>query len=236
MRLDKYLSHCTALSRKQSRAAIKSKQVTVNDEVITDFGLHLHSNQTIKLKGESLSLPKPRYYMLHKPSGVVCANSDPSLPCVSDYFDGELPGLNVAGRLDKDTTGLVLLSDDGDWIHKVISPTRSCNKMYLAELDTPVTEQTVQTFSDGVLLRGESKPTRPAVLEAANENGTKVKVTIQEGRYHQVKRMFAACGHHVRTLHRLQIGGIKLDRDLKPGHFRHLKPTEIESVSSNESV
>lgn len=228
MRLDKFISHCTPLSRKQSRAAVKSKRIKVNNSIVTDFSLSLQDNDEVSYQSEVLSLPGSRYFMLNKPEDVVCANTDPSTPCAVDLLDNEAPGLKVAGRLDKDTTGLVLLSDDGQWIHKIISPNHHCKKIYMVELDTELNDDTIAQFSKGILLKGESKPTKPASVAAMSVNSA--KVIIDEGRYHQVKRMFAACGHHVKKLHRQQIGEIKLDDSLSPGQHRPLTGIEIKSV------
>jgi 16S rRNA pseudouridine516 synthase len=149
---------------------------------------------------------------------------------VLDLMGDDGIDLTVAGRLDKDTTGLVLLSDDGQWIHSVISPRRECMKTYLADLDGSIDESVVQRFSQGVNLRNEVKPTKPALLRTVQ--GQQVEVSIGEGRYHQVKRMFAACGRHVEKLHRIQIGGIALDTALAPGDYRELTRDEIEGVAS----
>jgi 16S rRNA pseudouridine516 synthase len=144
--------------------------------------------------------------------------------------DMDTEGLSIGGRLDIDTTGLVLLSDDGQWLHRVTSPRHLFSKVYRATLQEPVDQQTIDSFATGMLLRGEDKRTAPAQCEALPDNGA--RVTLNEGRYHQVKRMFAACGNHVVSLHREKIGAVALDDTLTEGEYRILTATEIESFTS----
>ena len=138
--------------------------------------------------------------------------------------------LHAAGRLDIDTTGLVLMTDDGQWSHRITSPRHHCEKTYLVTLESPVADDTAEQFARGVQLHNEKDLTKPAVLEVITP--TQVRLTISEGRYHQVKRMFAAVGNHVVELHRERIGAIKLDDDLEPGEYRPLTEDEIASVNS----
>ncbi len=230
MRLDKFLAHATELSRELARRALRGKRVTVNDEVVKSASLSITIEDTVMLDDEVVEIRGPRYFMLYKPEGYVCATTDGDYPTVLDLmgFDGD--DLSIAGRLDKDTTGLVLLSDDGQWVHSIISPRRECMKTYVAELDAPIDEAIVQRFSEGFTLRNEVKPTRPAMLRSLQ--GQRAEVSIGEGRYHQVKRMFAACGRHVEKLHRIKVGGIELDTALAPGEYRALTRAEIGDVSS----
>src|SRR5690554_1906794 len=164
MRLDKFLSHSTGLSRTDARRAIKAGRVTVNDEVVRRSDRSVDGTTPVSLDGELVSLPGFRYLMLHKPAGYVSATMDNDHPTVTDLLADEPPGLSVAGRLDKDTTGLVLLSDDGAWIHAVISPRRSCPKTYLVTLDQEPDAALIGQFAEGVMLRGEKNPTLPAEL------------------------------------------------------------------------
>lgn len=231
MRLDKFISHATGLSRSDSRRAIKSAAVQVNGEIEKDARCEVSDQDRVTLGEEPLSLPSQRYLMLNKPAGYVSATTDSESPTVIDLLSAmrevEKTQLSVAGRLDKDTTGLVLLSNDGQWIHRVTSPRHEHSKVYLATLAEPVTDDDVQAFAEGIQLKGEDRPTRPARLEA--NTGTEVEVTITEGRYHQVKRMFAARGNKVLALHRRQIGAITLDDALAPGAYRDLTSEEISS-------
>ncbi|MBC53894.1 MAG: 16S rRNA pseudouridine(516) synthase [Gammaproteobacteria bacterium] len=230
MRLDKFLGHATELSRELARRALRAKRVTVNDEVVKSASLSVTADDTVMLDDERVEIRGPRYFMLHKPAGYVCATTDADCPTVLDLMGFDGAELSIAGRLDKDTTGLVLLSDDGQWIHSIIAPRRQCLKTYVADLDGPIDDAIVQRFSEGLTLRNEVKPTLPATLEPVA--GHQVQVSIGEGRYHQVKRMFAACGRHVEKLHRVKVGSITLDTSLAPGEYRLLTPAEIEGAAS----
>lgn len=228
MRLDKFLSHATRLSRTDARRAIKAGRVTLNDELARGSDQAVQPADRVMLDGERVAPPGLRYFMLHKPAGYICATFDNDHPTVLDLLGDEGHGLSIAGRLDKDTTGLVLLSDDGAWIHAVISPRRVCAKTYLATLDAEPDAALVETFAQGLMLRGEQRPTRPA--ELVLQGDCQAQVMLHEGRYHQVKRMFAACGLHVEALHRVRIGNIVLDPELAPGEFRALRPDEIKGI------
>lgn len=230
MRLDKFLGHATELSRELARRALRAKRVTVNDEVVKSASLTITADDTVMLDDETVEIRGPRYVMLHKPAGYVCATTDADSPTVLDLLGFDGAGLSIAGRLDKDTTGLVLLSDDGQWIHSIISPRRQCLKTYVAELDGPIDDAMVKRFSEGFTLRNEVKPTQPALLEAIA--GHQVQVSIGEGRYHQIKRMFAACGRHVEKLHRIKVGSVALDASLAPGEYRQLTRAEIDGAAS----
>ena len=167
--------------------------------------------------------------MLNKPQGYVCSNDDGDYPNIYQFFDYPLTGkLHSAGRLDVDTTGLVLLTDDGQWSHRITSPKHHCEKTYLVTLADPVETHYAQACTEGILLRGEKTPTKPAKLEILDDYN--VNLTLSEGRYHQVKRMFAALGNKVIGLHRWKIGDVVLDESLQEGEFRPLTPEEIENL------
>lgn len=231
MRLDKFVSHATGLPRDITKRVIRKKQVTVNNKVVTKASLHINEQDQVAFDGELLALPKPRYLMLHKPAGYICATQDAEHSIVLDLIE-DIPteGLSIAGRLDIDTTGLVLLSDDGQWLHRVTSPRHLFSKVYRATLHEPVDDKTIESFAEGILLNNEDKITVPAQCRALPDN--RAVVTLNEGRYHQVKRMFAACGNHVTALHRLQIGAVILDDDLQPGQYRDLTEAEIASFNA----
>jgi 16S rRNA pseudouridine516 synthase len=167
--------------------------------------------------------------MLNKPQGYVCSTDDPDHPTVL-YFLEEPTAykLHAAGRLDIDTTGLVLMTDDGQWSHRITSPRHHCEKTYLVTLESPLADDTAAQFTAGVQLHNEKDLTKPATLEVVSE--CQVRLTISEGRYHQVKRMFAAVGNHVVALHRERIGAIVMDEDLGEGEYRPLTAEEIASV------
>ncbi|MCW8193986.1 pseudouridine synthase [Proteobacteria bacterium 005FR1] len=233
MRLDKFISHATGLSRSESRRAIKSAAVQVNGELERSAQRELSDLDRVTLRDELLTLPSPRYLMLNKPAGYVSATTDSENPTVIDLLEGvrevEKAQLSVAGRLDKDTTGLVLLSSDGQWIHRVTSPRHEHFKVYIAGLAEAVSDDDVRAFAEGIQLKGETRPTRPARLDVVAERTAEVSVV--EGRYHQVRRMFAARGNHVVSLHRREIGPIILDPALAPGDYRDLTAEEVSSFS-----
>ena len=229
MRLDYFLAHSTGLSRKQVKALIGRGEVQVEGEPRPKANTRLASGQGVWLRGEPLALPGHRYLMLHKPAGVVCSTEDPEHRTVLDLIPVELRrDLHPAGRLDRDTTGLVLLTSDGDWSHRLTSPNHQCAKRYRVRCADPVSDGDLQALRDGVLLRGEEKATLPAKAERVGES--ELLLTITEGRYHQVKRMLAARGNKVVGLHREQIGAIVLDAGLAPGEYRALTEEEIASL------
>ncbi|MCW8127963.1 16S rRNA pseudouridine(516) synthase RsuA [Microbulbifer halophilus] len=229
MRLDKAVSQVTDLSRSDVKKAAKAERITVNDKITTNPAAKISDADAICLDGEPLAEPGPRYIMLHKPLGHVSASRDSEHPTVLDLIDEpNKHKLHVAGRLDIDTTGLVLLTDDGQWSHRITSPRHHCDKTYYAHLAERISDNAVEKFAKGIWLDNEKKRTRPARLEILYAN--EVRVTINEGRYHQVKRMFAALGNRVLELHRERIGDIELDEELEPGDYRFLTEEEIASV------
>ncbi|WFQ80109.1 16S rRNA pseudouridine(516) synthase RsuA [Xenorhabdus sp. SF857] len=230
MRLDKFLSQQLGISRNDVGRELRAGRVTVGDEIIKTRAYKLKSDQQVAYDGTILQqLNGPRYFMLNKPQGYVCSTDDPSNPTILYFIDEPVSHqLHSAGRLDIDTTGLVLLTDDGQWSHRITSPKHHCEKTYLVRLEHPVAEDTEQKFLAGVQLNGEKTLTKPAQLEIIEPE--LVRLTISEGRYHQVKRMFAAVGNHVVALHRARIGEIYLDPALEPGEYRALTDNEINSI------
>ncbi|WHI52911.1 16S rRNA pseudouridine(516) synthase RsuA [Microbulbifer sp. MLAF003] len=229
IRLDKAVSQVTDLSRSDVKRAAKAERISVNGEIVTDPAAKVQAGDALYLDGEPLHEPGPRYIMLNKPLGYVSATKDGEHPTVLDLIDEPNKSkLHIAGRLDIDTTGLVLLTDDGQWSHKVTSPNHHCDKTYYAMLAERIEEDAVAKFAKGIWLNNEKKRTKPAKLEILYAN--EVRLTIGEGRYHQVKRMFAALGNRVLELHRERIGDISLDEELQEGDYRLLTPEEIASV------
>ena len=229
MRLDKYISQVTDFSRKEIKRVIKAGLITINDEVCKDPSLHVGDNDSVCAEGELIQAPRPRYFMLNKPQGYVCATKDKEHPTVLELIDEpNLDKLQIAGRLDIDTTGLVLITDDGKWNHAVASPKRDCKKTYLVTTADDIDDSVGEQFDQGVMLEGELKPTLPATLEVLYAN--EAKLTISEGKYHQVKRMFGAIGNRVVELHREKIGDIVLCAELELGEYRELTDLEIKSV------
>ncbi|WP_417616842.1 16S rRNA pseudouridine(516) synthase RsuA [Oceanisphaera sp.] len=228
MRLDRFLSESTGLSRSVAKKALHRGDVTIDGVVVKKSDLQI-DGQEVRLEGRLLTTPSDRYLLLHKPAGYISATQDDVHPCVLQLLPPALRrNLQCAGRLDVDTTGLLLLTDDGQWSHRLRSPKKACNKVYQVDLAEPLAEDVAARFAEGLLLHGEDKATLPAQLEVITPS--RVLLTIQEGKYHQVKRMFAAVGNHVSALHRLQVGSIVLDDGLAEGEWRHLSAEEIASI------
>jgi 16S rRNA pseudouridine516 synthase len=231
IRLDQFIANSSELSRKDAKRAIGRKRVSVDGEIVTSPNVKIPDTSRVILDGKPLSLPSELYLMLHKPSGYVSATRDGEHPTVLDLLPAELArrtGLHIAGRLDMDTSGLLLLTTDGQWSHRITSPRHDCSKVYRVGLDRPLDTTAHQTLENGLMLEGEDKPTLPASVHKLEDR--LVELTIGEGRYHQVKRMMAAVGNHVTRLHRQRVGAITLDPGLKPGQFRPLTQEEIDSV------
>lgn len=229
MRLDHFIASCTELSRKEAKRAIATGAVTVAGDRCRSASTKILPDTEVCLDGRRLSLPGDRYLMLHKPPGVVSATVDSEHPTALDLLPPELArDLHIAGRLDIDTTGLLLLTTDGQWSHRITSPRTDCPKTYRVTLRDPLSPAAEQALCSGVRLRNEAAPTRPARI--ARQGERLIELTISEGRYHQVKRMLAAVGNQVEALHRIRIGAIELDPALAPGAFRPLTADEIASV------
>lgn len=226
MRLDKYLCHATGLTRSQAQKSIRRREVEVDGVEVRDPSRSVGDENEVVWQGREVRLSGPRYFMLNKPAGVVCATIDSQHTTVIDLLDEANPrGLHVAGRLDIDTTGLVLISDDGEWSHRITSPKHKCEKSYLVTLAEPLDESLIASFAAGIELKGEKEKSKPAQLEILSL--TEARLIIREGKYHQVKRMFAAVGNHVVTLHRERIGELLLDSKLEEGECRSLSEEEV---------
>ncbi|MDN3639516.1 16S rRNA pseudouridine(516) synthase RsuA [Simiduia curdlanivorans] len=229
MRIDRWVSQATDLSRKQVHAALKEGRISVNNGAVTSPAFPVRADDVVSLDGENIKAAGARYFMLHKPAGYLCATTDAHHPTVLDLLDEpNRHGLQIVGRLDLDTTGLLLITDDGRWNHRVTSPKRECAKTYLATLAEPLVDTAEEQFRQGILLRNETHPTRPATVETLPNN--QCRVTISEGRYHQVKRMLGAVNNRVIALHRERIGNISLDPTLTEGSYRPLTTEEISSI------
>ena len=232
MRLDRFLSQSTGLSRSQVRALIRQGRVRVNGERRKDAALQVATAATVTLDDRVLQLPQALYLMLHKPRGLLSATRDDRQATVMTLLPEDLAGrVHLVGRLDKDTSGLLLLSDDGQWSHRISAPRRHCPKVYAAELAERLVEDAEARLAAGISLRGESRPCAPARLERLA--GPRVRITVTDGRYHLVRRMVAALGNRVVPLHRERIGGLALDPTLAPGEWRTLTAGEREAVFSD---
>ena len=239
MRLDKFICKSTELTRTEAKKVLKSGEVRVNGAVAKNAAMQVHENNTITIDGQELTARGSRYYILHKVVDSICSNVDEGYPSVLNFIEVDKAfDLHIAGRLDADTTGLVLLTDDGRWSHNVISPKKQCQKTYRVWLRNEISDEKladlVTRFDEGLQLQGEDSLTRPAILKRVPEVDlvdeasyrSEVLLTITEGKYHQVKRMFSAVGNRVVGLHREQIGQIILG-DLAPGEWRALTEAEI---------
>lgn len=230
MRLDKLLSECGVGSRKEIKQLIKSGRVSVDGSAAASPEQKLDTDKAdVCLDGKRIAYAKYRYYMMNKPSGVLSATDDGKQKTVLDLTTPEMKkmGLFPVGRLDKDTTGLLILTNDGDFAHRVISPKSEIVKVYHARTETPVNDADIAAFADGLTL-GDGTKCLPAGLKPLPDGSCLVEV--MEGKYHQVKRMLASRGKTVTELKRLSIGGLKLDESLSPGSFRALEQNELCSV------
>lgn len=229
MRLDKFICHHTGISRAEAKRVLRQDRVLCNGRPLRDPAYKVLDDDEVELNDRILGQVRQRYLMLNKPMDSICSTVDEDYPSVLNYLDlPNLRGLHIAGRLDVDTTGLVLITDDGQWSHKITSPKKLCPKIYHVWLSEPLSQQAEQALSEGVQLHGEDELTRPAIIERLDD--TQVLITITEGKYHQVKRMFAAVGNKVEGLHRESIGDIVLDDELMEGEWRELTEEEINSV------
>lgn len=228
-RLDKFLSEYTGLSRSQATKALRQNLVKVNQQVIKDGALKISPEDQVEFDGTLLEWTiGNQYFLLFKPEGYICSHDDGEYPTVYQFFDYPLSSrLHTAGRLDVDTTGLVLLTDDGQWSHRITSPKYHCEKTYLVTLADPVEDFYLEQCAQGILLKGEKQPTKPAQIEIIDDYN--LNLTIVEGKYHQVKRMFAALGNKVIALHRWRIGQIILDPQLEEGQYLALTNAEVQS-------
>ena len=231
-RLDKYISSRGAESRKEAQKLIKSGAVTVDGAVCTKIDFKIDPDSTeVFVNGQAVG-EKYVYIMMNKPAGVVSATEDSREKTVIDILPKELKrkGLFPAGRLDKDTEGLLIITNDGDFAHRMLSPKKHVEKKYVAKLNGEITDQIVKDFESGVVLSDGYK-CLPAKLETG-ENGDKNVgiVTISEGKYHQVKRMFAVKGLNVVHLKRISIGNLYLDSNLPIGTSKYLTNLEIQHI------
>ncbi|QOV30986.1 16S rRNA pseudouridine(516) synthase RsuA [Vibrio diabolicus] len=231
MRLDKYLCDALGATRKQATKIIKSGDITVDGEVQKSGAFKVPEGAEVMWEDRVIGAPGPRYIMLYKPADFVCSHEDDYNQTAFALLDEpKIENLHFAGRLDVDTTGLVLITDDGKWSHRITSPKHKCEKTYRVWLVDAIQPDYAEKLEQGIILRNESEATLPARLEIVNEAENEVLLTIVEGKYHQVKRMFAALGNKVEYLHRERIGSIELDEALEPGDYRYLSQEEIDSI------
>jgi len=237
MRLDKLLAHAGVGTRKQVKKLIKKGAVTVNGQPARDAGMIIDpSHDEVFMDDARINYREMIYIMMNKPKGVITSTYDPSERTVVDLLPPEMTILNPSpvGRLDKDTEGLLLITNDGELAHRLLSPKKKVVKKYYAQIQGIVDENDVQAFEEGITLEDGYK-TLPAGLEIIRAaDVSEVYVYLTEGKYHQVKRMFKALDKHVIYLKRVAMGSLILDEDLEPGKWREL--TEEEVASLKESI
>ena len=234
LRLDKYLTEMGCGTRSQVKKEILKGSVSVNGEIAKKAERKVDTEKDeIIFKGEKIFYAGYEYFMLNKPAGVVSATEDKKERTVIDLIkESKRKDLFPAGRLDKDTEGLLLITNDGQLAHRLLSPKKHVDKVYYAKIDGMVTEEDVKRFAEGIDIGAEEEEmTRPAkldIMKSAEES--EIRLTIHEGKFHQVKRMFLAVGKEVTYLKRERMGTLCLDENLKPGEYRLLTEEEIENV------
>ena len=236
LRLDRLLANLGYGSRREMQALAKNGRITFDGEPMTDGDKHVPLTRDLpdhlKLDGKPIDPPPGIALMLHKPLGTTCSHKEAG-PLVYDLLPTRWrmrdPAISTIGRLDKDTSGLLLLTDDGALLHRVISPKNHVAKRYRATLDRPLTGEEAAIFASGeLMLESETRPLLPAVMETLSP--TEALLTLTEGRYHQVRRMFAAVGNHVVALHRESMGGLSLPDDLPAGAFRLMSDADLAAI------
>ncbi len=236
-RLDKLIAAQGMLSRSEVKAMAKRGEIVVNGAVVKDCSLKVSYDDEIKINGKALAKSEFVYIMLNKPRGVVSASEDKRDKTVVDILPEEFKRKNLfpAGRLDKDTTGFSLITDDGEFAHRILSPSRHVDKTYVAKVSDKIDfPKAKKAFKDGVVL-GDGTVLLSAELELLEDDENQIyKVVIKEGKYHQVKRMFASLGTKVIELRRIAIGGLFLDESLGEGEARFISAEELKLIESNK--
>ena len=227
MRVDRFLSNLPQFNRQQVRLLLIEKRIQVDGQIICDPRHEIRAFSRIEFDGQVLQAGKPaRYFMLHKPPGCVSATQDPEHPTVLDLLDEpDKHELHIAGRLDFNTSGLMLITNDGHWSRRLTQPQTKLPKVYYVETEQEITAAYVTKFNEGVYFAYENLTTQPAELELLGPRSA--RLSIVEGRYHQVKRMFGFFDNKVLRLHRESIGALVLDSQLAPGQYRALSPAQI---------
>lgn len=232
MRLDKYLAGAMQIPRSAARALVARGAVTVDGAVCRKADMPLAGGEAVCADGKPLDREEYVYIMLHKPQGVVSASTDGRDVTVVDLLEGAYPRRKLfpAGRLDKTSTGFVLLTDDGGFAHDILSPRHHVSKTYTVTIDTPLTQEMCTGFAAGVTL-ADGTALSPAEVTALSPDGCTVRVVLRQGVYHQIKRMFGVYGAGVNALHREAIGGLALDAQLAPGQWRELSDEEVAKIA-----
>lgn len=235
MRLDRFLANSGVGTRKEVKEILKKRKIKVNDSIITDGSIHIDENKdAVKYEEKEISYKPFIYIMMNKPDGVISATEDDEHRTVIDLLENKYRTYSVfpIGRLDIDTEGLLILTNDGILTHKLLAPNKHVDKKYYVELKNPMLKSDIEKLENGIELENGfvTKNAKVAVIENT-EN--KVYITITEGKYHQVKRMFKAVNNKVLYLKRVQMGNLKLDDKLKVGEYRELTEKEINILKNN---
>jgi 16S rRNA pseudouridine516 synthase len=236
MRLDAYLARAGLASRREARGLIRRGEVRVAGEVCRDPARRIVAEE-VTLREQPVESPaEVRDFLLHKPTGLSCSHDERESPLVFDLLSESLRrrGLRIAGRLDRATSGLLILTTDGDLVHRLTHPSRKLPKRYRIELEGELANDAVECCASGLLLPGDERPTRPAELRL--EGPGRATLVLREGRTHQVRRMMRALGAEVVGLHRDRIGDLELPPDLAPGNLRPLAPEERTLLLSASSL
>lgn len=233
MRLDKFLAETAQCTRSEARTLLQKGRVSVNGAMCKKGDMQLKETDTVAVDGKALAYQAFVYLMLNKPEGVVSTSTDRRDTTVVDLVGDAYPRRQLfpAGRLDKTSTGFVLMTDDGAFAHDILAPKRHVSKTYLVTIDTPLTNEMRQGFAQGVTL-ADGTALSPAEVTALTEDGLTVRVVLRQGVYHQIKRMFGVFGAGVNSLHREAIGGLVLDESLAPGQWRELSTEEVAKITT----
>ena len=237
MRLDRLLVTLGQGSRSQVQKVVRAGKVTVNGQTVRDPSAEVPENAPVVFDGNLLDTRLARHLMLHKPAGILTAARDPKQPTVMDLLPAEMRTLGCmpVGRLDKDTTGLLLFTTDGTLAHRLLAPERHVEKEYLAEVDGPLTERDIRAFAEGLDLGDfTAMPARLEIL-ASGSGSARARVVIGEGKFHQVKRMFEAVGRKVTSLHRERFGPLTLG-ELPRGEWRELTAEELSEIRESAGM
>lgn len=236
-RIDKLIASQGALSRNDVRRLIRSGAVVLNGAPVRDAGQKADPEaDRVTVSGQPLLISKYLYLMLDKPEGIVSASRDPKQKTVVDLVPAELrrSGLFPAGRLDKDTTGFVLITNDGDFAHRILSPKKHIPKTYLARLARPADETLAEAFRSGVVLADGTRCMEAGLRILEGGETPLAEVVLREGKYHQIRRMFAALGNEVTALRRIKMGNLPLDETLGPGGCRQITAQELERITRGD--
>ena len=230
-RLDRYLSEQLAINRKDVRLLLAQGRVKLDHKTANSIQQLVDEYTHVQFDGQVLQAKQPHYIQLHKPKGVVSATKDPKHTTVLDLLPtGQPDNLHIVGRLDFNSTGLLLLTNDGRWSRRLSEPSSNIFKRYVVTLDKPVTEEVIATFAEGIYFAYEDITTRPVTLHTLTEDKLCAEVIMAEGRYHQIKRMFGYFQTEVLSLHRTAVGNLTLDEQLEPGQSRELTVTEVSDI------